>query len=171
MDSIYKIPRSYHEQGLDDIVVERLSLAATDIDLSEWDAVVVGLENPTQEVRIAMVGKYVDLADSYKSLNEALVHAGIKTATRVGISYVDSEDIERDGTDCLLGTDAILVPGGFGGRGIEGKITAAGFARENGVPYLGLCLGMQVAVIEFARSVAGLEGATAPSSTNRPRIR
>ena len=159
MDSIYKIPRSYHEQGLDDIVVERLGLESTDIDLSEWDAVVEGLENPTEEARIAMVGKYVDLADSYKSLNEALVHAGIKTGTRVAISYVDSEDIERDGTDCLVGADAVLVPGGFGGRGIEGKIKAAGFARINGVPYLGLCLGMQVAVIEFARNVAGLEDA------------
>ena len=159
MDSIYKIPRSYHEQGVDDIVVERLGLEADDIDLSEWDAVVQGLENPTQDVRVAMVGKYVDLVDSYKSLNEALVHAGIKTGTRVDISYFDSEDIERDGTDCLAGADAILVPGGFGTRGIEGKIKAARFARTNGVPYLGLCLGMQVAVIEFARNVAGLEGA------------
>ena len=159
MDSIYKIPRSYHEQGLDDIVVERLGLEVDDIDLSEWDAVVEGLENPTQEVRVAMVGKYVDLADSYKSLNEALVHAGIKTGTRVDISYVDSEDIERDGTDCLVGADAILVPGGFGVRGIEGKIQAARFARTNGLPYLGLCLGMQVAVIEFARNVAKLAGA------------
>ena len=159
MDSIYKIPRSYHEQGLDDIVVERLGLEVDDIDLSEWDAVVEGLENPTQEVRVAMVGKYVDLVDSYKSLNEALVHAGIKTGIRVDISYVDSEDIERDGTDCLVGADAILVPGGFGVRGIEGKIQAARFARTNGLPYLGLCLGMQVAVIEFARNVAKLEGA------------
>ena len=159
MDSIYKIPRAYHKQGLDDLVVELLGLEADKIDLSEWDAVVEGLENPTQEVRVAMVGKYVDLADSYKSLNEALTHAGIKTGTRVTISYVDSEDIERDGTDCLVGADAILVPGGFGVRGIEGKIQAARFARLNGVPYLGLCLGMQVAVIEFARNVAGLTNA------------
>ena len=159
MDSIYKIPRAYHEQGLDDIVVDRLGLEASDIDLSEWDSVVEGLENPTAEVRVAMVGKYVDLADSYKSLNEALVHAGIKTGTRVNISYVDSEDLETNGTDCLQGADAILVPGGFGGRGIEGKIRAVRFARVNGVPYLGLCLGMQVAVIEFARNVAGLQDA------------
>ena len=159
LDSIYKIPRSYHEQGLDDLVVERLGLESTDIDLSEWDAVVEGLENPTREIRVAMVGKYVDLADSYQSLNEALVHAGIKTGTRVEIRYVDSEDIERGGTDCLVGADAILVPGGFGARGIEGKIEAVRFARVNGVPYLGLCLGMQVAVIEFARNVAGLAGA------------
>ena len=173
MDSIYKIPRAYHQQGLDDIVVERLGLETDDIDLSEWDAVVEGLENPTDEVRVAMVGKYVDLADSYKSLNEALTHAGIKTSTRVEISYIDSENIERDGTDCLIGADAILVPGGFGGRGIEGKIQAARFARLNGVPYLGLCLGMQVAVIEFARNVAGLTNANSTEfeqSTPHPVI-
>ena len=120
-----------------------------------------------------MVGKYVDLADSYKSLNEALTHAGIKTSTRVEISYIDSENIERDGTDCLIGADAILVPGGFGGRGIEGKIQAARFARLNGVPYLGLCLGMQVAVIEFARNVAGLKNANSTEfeqSTPHPVI-
>ena len=159
MDSIYKIPRSYHEQGVDDIVVERLGLSASDIDLSEWDAVVEGLGNPVREITVAMVGKYVDLSDSYKSLNEALIHAGIKTRTFVKIVYLDSEDIERDGTDCLRQADAILVPGGFGKRGIEGKIQAARFARLQGVPYLGLCLGMQVAVIEFARSVAGMAGA------------
>ena len=173
MDSIYKIPRAYHEQGLDDIVVERLGLETSEIDLSEWDAVVEGLENATQEVHVAMVGKYVDLADSYKSLNEALIHAGIKTGTRVKIGYFDSEDIERDGTDCLLGADAVLVPGGFGGRGIEGKIQAARFARTNGVPYLGLCLGMQVAVIEFARNVAGLKDANSTEfekSTPHPVI-
>ena len=159
MDSIYKIPRSYHEQGVDDIVVERLGLDAQNIDLSEWDDVVEGLDNAEREITVAMVGKYVNLADSYKSLNEALIHAGIKTRTRVNIVYVDSEDIERDGTDCLRQADAILVPGGFGKRGIEGKIQAARFARLEGVPYLGLCLGMQVAVIEFARNVAGMEGA------------
>ena len=158
-DSIYKIPRLYHMQGLDDLVVERLGLDARDIDLSEWDEVVEGLENAKREVRIAMVGKYVDLTESYKSLTEALVHAGIHTRTRVNIVYVDSEDIERSGTECLQGMDAILVPGGFGKRGIEGKILAAQFARENRVPYLGICLGMQVAVIEYARHKAGLKDA------------
>ncbi len=159
MDSIYKIPRLLHEQGLDDIVVERLGLETGEIDLDEWDAVVEGLEHPTGEVTVSMVGKYVDLTDSYKSLSEALIHAGIKTRTRVSINYVDSEDIERDGTGCLRDSDAVLVPGGFGKRGIEGKIAVARFARLNGVPYLGLCLGMQVAVIEFARNVAHMRGA------------
>ncbi len=158
-DSIYKIPRLYHQQHLDDLVVEKLDLDAQDIDLSEWDAVVEGLENPSRDVKIAMVGKYVDLTESYKSLSEALSHAGIQTRTRVDIRYVDSEDIEQAGTECLEGMDAILVPGGFGKRGIEGKILAARFARENRVPYLGLCLGMQVAVIEYARHKAGLKDA------------
>jgi CTP synthase len=158
-DSIYKIPRLYHRQGLDDLVVEKLDLDAKDIDLSEWDAVVEGLEHPTREVRIAMVGKYVDLTESYKSLSEALNHAGIHTRTRVNITYVDSEDIEQSGTQCLEGMDAILVPGGFGKRGVEGKILAARFAREKRVPYLGICLGMQVAVIEYARDKAGLKNA------------
>ena len=159
MDSIYEIPRSYHEQGVDDIVVERLGLSASEIDLSEWDAVVEGLANPVGEVTVALVGKYVDLSDSYKSLNEALIHAGIKTRTLVNIVYLDSEVIERDGTDCLRQADAILVPGGFGKRGVEGMIQAARFARLEGIPYLGICLGMQVAVIEFARNVAGMVGA------------
>jgi CTP synthase len=158
-DSIYKIPRLYHQQGLDDLVVEKLDLDAQDIDLSEWDAVVEGLEHPTREVKIAMVGKYVDLTESYKSLSEALSHAGIHTRTRVNIHYVDSENIEQSGTECLEGMDAILVPGGFGKRGVEGKILAARFARENRVPYLGICLGMQVAVIEYARHKAGLKDA------------
>ncbi len=158
-DSIYKIPRLYHEQGLDDLVVNKLGLDARDIDLSEWDAVVEGLENPTRAVKVAMVGKYVELTESYKSLSEALVHAGIHTRTRVDICYVDSEDIEQSGTECLDGMDAILVPGGFGKRGIEGKILAARFARENRVPYLGICLGMQVAVIEYARHKAALKDA------------
>ncbi len=158
-DSIYKVPRMYHEQNLDDLVVEKLDLDARDIDLSEWDAVVEGLENPTGAVKIAMVGKYVDLTESYKSLSEALTHAGIHTRTSVDIHYVDSEDIEEAGTECLEGMDAILVPGGFGRRGIEGKILAVRFARENRVPYLGICLGMQVAVIEYARHKAGLEDA------------
>ena len=158
-DSIYKIPGMYHQQGLDDLVVEKLDLDVQDIDLSQWDAVVEGLENPTREVKIAMVGKYVDLTESYKSLSEALNHAGILTRTRVSIDYVDSEDIEQSGTECLEDMDAILVPGGFGKRGIEGKILAARFARENRVPYLGICLGMQVAVIEYARHKAGLKDA------------
>ncbi len=157
--SIYKVPRLYHQQDLDALVVEKLDLDARDIDLSEWDAVIEGLENPTREVKIAMVGKYVDLTESYKSLSEALTHAGIHTRTRVDIHYVDSEDLEQAGTECLEGMDAILVPGGFGKRGIEGKILAARFARENRVPYLGICLGMQVAVIEYARHKAGLKDA------------
>ncbi len=159
VDSIYKIPRLYHQQGLDDLVVEKLKLNAAEIDLSEWDKVVEGLEGARRKVRIAMVGKYVDLTESYKSLTEALVHAGIHTGTRVEIRYVDSEDIETTGTGCLNGMDAILVPGGFGKRGIEGKIQAARYARENNIPYLGICLGMQAAVIEFARHRAGLKDA------------
>lgn len=158
-DSIYKIPRGLHEQGLDQIVVEKLRLDAPTIDLSEWDRVVDGLEHPTGECTIAMVGKYVDLTESYKSLSEALVHAGIHTRTRVRIEYIDSEEVERNGTGLLEGKDAVLIPGGFGSRGIEGKIIAARFARERKVPYLGICLGMQVATIEFARDVAGLQRA------------
>ncbi len=159
LDSIYKVPRLYHEQGLDDLVVEKLKLDTEAIDLSEWDAVVKGLESADRQVRIAMVGKYVDLTESYKSLSEALVHAGIHTRTKVDITYVDSEEIEKTGTVCLNGVDAVLVPGGFGKRGIEGKIQAARFARENNIPYLGICLGMQVAVIEYARHKAGLKDA------------
>ena len=158
-DSIYRIPRMLHEQGLDDLVVERFGLDVVKSDLSAWDAVVRGVECVSRRVRIAMVGKYVELAESYKSLSEALVHAGIHTETRVDIRYVDSEKIESEGAGCLEGLDAILVPGGFGKRGIDGKIEAARYARENKVPYLGICLGMQVAVIEFARHRAGLVGA------------
>jgi len=145
-----------HEQGMDDIVVEKLRLDVPPADLSEWDKVVHDLQHPTGEVDIAMVGKYVNLTESYKSLSEALIHASIHTHTRVNIHYIDSEEIERDGPNCLRDMDAILVPGGFGERGVEGKIEAVKFARENGVPYLGICLGMQVAVIEFARNQAGL---------------
>ena len=159
VDSIYKIPRLFHEQGLDDIVVEQLGLEAVEADLSDWDNVVRELERPHSEVNVAMVGKYVDLTDSYKSLNEALIHAGIHTVTRVKIHYIDSEDIERDGTGCLDEMDAILVPGGFGKRGIEGKIEAVRYAREGRIPYLGICLGMQLAVIEFARHKAELADA------------
>ena len=158
-DSIYRIPRMLHEQGLDDLVVERFGMEAVESDLSEWDAVVRGVENASRRVRIAMVGKYVGLAESYKSLSEALIHAGIHTGTRVDIDYVDSGKIESAGPGCLEGLDAIVVPGGFGKRGIDGMIEAARYARENKVPYLGICLGMQVAVIEYARHCAGLEGA------------
>ena len=158
-DSIYRIPRMLHEQGLDDLVVERFGLDAVRSDLSEWNAVVRGIEKADREVRIAMVGKYVGLAESYKSLSEALVHAGIHTGTRVDIRYVDSEEIERAGAGSLVEADAILVPGGFGKRGIDGKVRAVRYARENRVPYLGICLGMQVAVIEYARHRAGLADA------------
>ncbi|NKB37144.1 MAG: CTP synthase [Gammaproteobacteria bacterium] len=159
VDNIYKIPRLYHEQHLDDIVVEKFGLDIRKSDLSEWDAVVDAMDQPDGEVTIAMVGKYMDLPDSYKSLSEALTHAGVQNRTRVKITYIDSEEIETNGLDSLQGHDAILVAPGFGNRGIEGKIIAARYARENSVPYLGICLGMQVAVIEFARNVAGLEGA------------
>ena len=158
-DSIYRIPRMLHEQGLDDLVVERFGLEVARSDLAEWDVVVDGLDSASRRVRIAMVGKYVELAESYKSLSEALVHAGIHTGTRVDIHYVDSEEIESSGAGCLEGLDAILVPGGFGKRGIDGKIEAVRYARENKVPYLGICLGMQVAVIEYARHLAGLADA------------
>ena len=158
-ENIYMVPRLYHEQGLDDLVVEKMGLDAAPIDLGEWDAVVQGIEEAGRAVRIAMVGKYVDLRESYKSLTEALVHAGIHTGTRVEIDYVDSEEVERSGVACLDRADGILVPGGFGKRGIEGKIQAARHARENKVPYLGLCLGMQAAVIEYARNQADLAGA------------
>jgi CTP synthase len=158
-DSIYRIPLLLHAQGLDDIVVEKLGMEVPAADLSQWQAVVDALERPAHEVDIAMVGKYVYLTESYKSLSEALVHAGIHTRTRVNIRYVDSEALERDGPAALAGMDAVLVPGGFGERGIEGKVVAARHAREGRVPYLGICLGMQVAVIEFARNCAGLAGA------------
>jgi CTP synthase len=159
LKDIYEIPVRFHTEGLDDIVVERLRLTAPPANLSEWHRVVEAKARPEAEVRVAMVGKYVDFADAYLSLNEALTHAGIHTRTKVDIHYFDSEDIARRGADCLAGMDAILVPGGFGERGIEGKIKTAGFAREHNIPYLGICLGMQVAVIDFARNVAGLKDA------------
>jgi CTP synthase len=158
-DSIYKIPSALHREGLDDIVCAKLGLSPPPADLAMWDKLTHALDHPQREVDIAMVGKYVDLTESYKSLSEALIHAGIQTQSKVRIHYVDSESIERDGIDALREMDAILVPGGFGKRGVEGKIAAIRYARENDVPYLGICLGMQLAVIESARSRAGLAGA------------
>ena len=159
VDDLYKIPLMLHAQGLDEIVVDRLRLDVPPAALSKWQSVVDAKAKPEGEVDIAMVGKYVDLRDSYISLTEALLHAGIQTRTRVNIHYVEAQDLERDGTDCLKDVDAILVPGGFGERGIEGKIQSVKVAREKQIPYLGICLGLQVAVIEFSRNVAKLPGA------------
>ena len=158
-DDIYRIPILLHEQGLDDIVCDKLRLTAPPADLREWQQVVAARHSFDATVNIAMVGKYVQIRDSYISLNEALQHAGLKTRTRVKVHYVESTDIENAGTAALDGMDAILVPGGFGERGIEGKIAAVRYARENGIPYLGICLGLQVAIIEYARHVVGLAGA------------
>ncbi|HCD54395.1 MULTISPECIES: CTP synthase [Haliea] len=159
-DSIYRIPGMLHAYGLDEFVVERFNLDCPPADLAEWDDVLRREFSDTcGTVRIAMVGKYMDLLDAYKSLNEALKHAGLQTLADVKIDYIDAEDIERHGTSVLAGADAILVPGGFGDRGVEGKITAVRYARENKVPFLGICLGMHVALIEYARNVMGLEGA------------
>jgi len=159
VDTIYKVPRALHDQGLDNEVVRKLGLKCHDANLSEWDKVVEDLSNPEQSVDIAMVGKYMDLTESYKSLSEALIHAGIHTRTKVNIHYFDSEEIEKNGPDELSEMSAILVPGGFGNRGIEGKILTVKYARENKIPYLGICLGMQVAVIEYARNKAGMTDA------------
>jgi CTP synthase len=159
VDSIYKIPRILHDQHLDDIVCRKLAMSPPPADLRVWDDLVYALEHPEHEVHIALVGKYVDLTESYKSLSEALIHAGIHTRSKVRIHYIDSEKLESGDLDLLEGMDAILVPGGFGKRGVEGKIKAIRFARENKIPYLGICLGMQLAVIEYARDVAGLAGA------------
>lgn len=158
-DSIYKIPQLLHAQGIDKIVCEQLQLNVQEADLTMWKKIVHSVENPQHAVKIIMVGKYVDLTESYKSLTEALKHAGIHTETKVNIEYIDSELLEKEGADCLKDADAILVPGGFGSRGVEGKIKAVQYARENKIPYLGICLGMQIALIEYARHVAGMEGA------------
>ena len=159
VDTIYRIPLLLQAEGLDQIACEKLRLETPAANMADWQRVVDAIDRPQHEVTVAMVGKYTDLTESYKSLSEALTHAGVHTETRVNITYIDSEEIERNGTECLAGVDAILVPGGFGERGVEGKIAAVRHAREHGVPYLGICLGMQVAVIEFARHVAAMEGA------------
>lgn len=159
VDSIYKIPALLKSQYLDQLVVDRFHFDVPEADLSDWEQVLYQQANTTGEVTIGMVGKYVELHDAYKSVNEALKHGGLKNRLQVHIKYIDSEDVEVKGTDVLAGLDAILVPGGFGKRGIEGKIAAAKYARENGIPYLGICLGMQVALIEYARDVAGMVGA------------
>ncbi len=159
VDSIYKVPALLKSQGTDELVVKRFGLDVPEADLSEWEQVLYQEANPVGEVTIGMVGKYIELPDAYKSVNEALKHAGLKNQLTVNIKYVDSQDVEAKGVEILHDLDAILVPGGFGERGVEGKILAAQYARENKVPYLGICLGMQVALIEYARHVAGLEGA------------
>jgi CTP synthase len=161
-DNIYRIPRLLHAQKLDELAVQQFRLDVPAADLSEWDRVLDGFDHPRHQVRIGMVGKYMNLTEAYKSLSEALAHAGVHTGTKVEICYIDAENIEQQGTAALIGLDAILVPGGFGERGIEGKIAAAQFAREQRIPYLGICLGMQIAVIEYARHLAGLNGAHSP---------
>jgi CTP synthase len=159
-DSIYRIPGMLHDQKLDDFVLERFGLDFPAADLSEWDEVIDRQFNQTEgEVRVAMVGKYMDLLDAYKSLNESLQHAGLQNRAKVVVDYIEAEDIERNGTAVLANADAILVPGGFGDRGVEGKIMAVQYARENKIPFLGICLGMHVALVEYARNVCGLEGA------------
>ena len=159
VDSIYKVPALLKSQGTDELVVKRFCLDVPEADLSEWEKVLYQEANPIGEVNIGMVGKYIELPDAYKSVNEALKHAGLKNQVTVKITYIDSQNLEIKGVDILHGLDAILVPGGFGERGVEGKILAAQYARENKVPYLGICLGMQVALIEFARNVAGITDA------------
>lgn len=157
--SIYKVPRMLHDQEIDDIICEHFNLNVQKADLAVWDKIIHNLEHPTHSIDIAFVGKYVDLTESYKSLNESLIHAGIHTKTKVNIHYVDAEVLENDDFSELAKMDAVLVPGGFGKRGVEGKIKAVKFARENRIPYLGICLGMQIAVVEYARNVANLENA------------
>ena len=159
VDDIYRLPLVLRDQGIDEIVVDQLDLDVPPADLSEWETVVAAKKNTDTEVTVAMVGKYVDLKDSYISLTEALMHAGLRTRTRVNIRYIESQDIEINGIASLENVDAVLVPGGFGDRGVEGKIKTVRYARENQIPYLGICLGLQAAVVEYARNVAGLENA------------
>ena len=159
VSSIYQIPALLKSQGLDDFICDRFHLTCPEADLSEWEQVLYQQANPTGEVTIGMVGKYTELPDAYKSVNEALKHAGFKNRLTVNIKYIDSQDVETKGVELLKGLDGILVPGGFGYRGVEGKILTAKYARENNIPYLGICLGMQVALIEFARNVAGMSHA------------
>ena len=172
--SIYQIPRTFYEQDVDDLICERFGYTLPEADLTDWDNVVEAFFNPEHVVRVAMVGKYVELPDAYKSVNEALLHAGIKNRVKVQIDYVNAEELEsQDAAEALKDADAILVPGGFGERGTEGKMQAIKFARENGVPFLGICLGMQLAVIEYARNVAGITDATSTEfnrSTKSPII-
>jgi len=173
VDDIYRLPILFRDQGIDEIIVQQFGLDVPPADLGEWEAVVAAKKRPQSEVTVALVGKYVDLRDAYKSLSEALMHAGLQTRTRVKIRYVESQEIETGGTDCLHDVDAILVPGGFGDRGVAGKIETVRYARENGIPYLGICLGLQAAVVEFARNVAGLEDAHSTEfdrSTTNPVI-
>ena len=157
--NIYEIPLLYHKQGVDEAVMRHFSLEANPADLSVWQQIETAIANLKEEITIAMVGKYVDLTDAYKSLNEALYHAGVRSGNKVNIRYIDSEDLAKEGTALLADVDGIVVPGGFGNRGIEGKILAVQYAREHRIPYLGICLGMQIAVVEFARHVLGLSGA------------
>jgi CTP synthase len=157
--TIYEIPSMLHERGLDEIIVRKFNLDCPPADLSEWKRVVEHQMNPKQRIKLVMVGKYMQLLDAYKSLNEAIVHAGIHTRTEVDFDWLDAEELEQKGCKRLEGADAILVPGGFGGRGFEGKVLAAKYARENRIPYLGICYGLHAAVVDFARNVACLEGA------------
>jgi len=159
VDNIYQIPKLYLRERMDRLVTEQFRIKAGDADMREWDWVLTNSAKPAREITVAMVGKYVSLTESYKSLTEALMHAGIHTRTRINIDYIDSGEVEANGADLLAHADAILIPGGFGSRGIEGMVAAAGYARRNNIPYLGICLGMQVATIEFARNEAGLSGA------------
>lgn len=168
-DTIYRIPSILNEQGLDDIVLDKLELDVKPADLSDWQQVVEAQLNPKHTIKLKMVGKYMELLDAYKSLNEALLHAGIQTRTRVDVDFIDSVEIEEKGTGMLEGADAILVPGGFGERGFEGKVTAARYARENKIPYLGICYGLHAAVVDIARNLAGLENAD--TTENNPNTR
>jgi len=160
VECIYEVPLQFHEEGLDEKIVRLLNIWTRSPVLDAWDELVLRMKEPSHEVRIAIVGKYIDLKESYKSLNEALLHGGAAHNLRVLLDYVDSEDVEKEGGEALIeGSEGILVPGGFGQRGVEGKIKAVGYARQHGIPFLGICLGMQLATIEFARNIAGLEQA------------